>query len=27
MKSQEKIPTSKVARASKFANATLKVGG
>ena len=27
MKSQEKIPTSKVARASKFANATMKVGG
>jgi predicted unusual protein kinase regulating ubiquinone biosynthesis (AarF/ABC1/UbiB family) len=27
MKSQEKIPTSKVARASKFANATIKVGG
>ncbi|MDP5139105.1 MAG: AarF/ABC1/UbiB kinase family protein, partial [Spirosomaceae bacterium] len=27
MKAQEKIPTSKVARASKFANATIKVGG
>lgn len=27
MKTQEKIPTSKVARASKFANATIKVGG